>query len=196
VLQIAAPGFKLQMVKRLAELAGVSQQEVEHLYEIRTQGARAVAPARGRRETVRSSTHRLLHLVALNPGLAPRLAIELFDAESAEGAAAHALIDWMREAGDRVPTPAMLFEHFRGSPVESLIAVGLAGAVYEKFDEDEMAGDFDALQKALRADRCLIELRELESRSRNASLSAEEGMKFMQLRRELEVLRRSQTDGS
>jgi DNA primase len=196
VLQIAAPALKLQLVKRLAEFAGVSQHEVEQLYEIRAQGVRAAAPARGRRETVRSSTHRLLHLVALNPALAPRLAIELFDLDSAEGAAAHALVDWMSEAGDRVPTPAMLFEHFRGSPVEPLISVGRAGSVYEKFDEDEMARDFDALQMALRADRCLIALRELEARSRNAMLTAEEGMKFMQLRRELEDLRRSQTDSN
>ena len=191
VLQIPAPALRMQLLKRLAELAGVSQQEVEHLYEVRTTAPRRAAPARGRRTAVAQHFQSLLQLVALHPALASRLDLELFDRNTEDGAAAHALVEWVKEMAGRVPTPAMLFEHFRGSALETFIAKGRMDGIHDRFDEHEIVQDFDALQLALRADRCMAELQRLEAKSRTG-LTAEDDARFVQLRRELEDLRRSQ----
>jgi len=195
ILQIAAPGLRLQLFKRVAELAGVSQNEVEQLYSARANVAvRPPAPARaGRRAPVARNFHQLLQLVALEPALAKRLDLELFDRDTEAGGAAHALVEWITNDEDSSHTPAMLFEHFRGSAVESFLGGNELNSLRDKFDQADMERDFDNLQLALRSTRYQEEMDELLAKAANAHLSAEEDRRFMQLSRELQSLKSTQS---
>jgi DNA primase len=196
LLQIPAPALKLQLLKRLAELAQVSQAEVEKIYEIRTYTPRASGPARVPRTPAPEPVHGLLHRIALNPALATRLDLGLFDPDSEEGEAVFALVDWvgemMREMSDRPLTPAMLAEHFRGSPVEAMLARGKMDGLHDRFDEAEVGADFDELQYALRAKRYQAELAGLENKMRHGGLSAAEDARYLHLTQERQNLQRQQ----
>jgi DNA primase len=193
ITQIAAPGLRLQLFKRVAELSGVSQQEVEALYSARASApSRPPAPARGRRAPVARHFQSILQLIALQPALAGRLELDLFDRDTETGAAAHALVEWITDNADRGHTPGMLFEHFRGSVVEPFLATSEVVSIRDKFDEADIARDFDNLQVALRLTRYQEELDGLMAKSGNAHLTAEEDLRFMQLRQQLETLKRTQ----
>jgi DNA primase len=199
ILQIAAPGLRLQLFKRIAELAGVSQNEVEQLYSARASVAvRPAAPARGgRRAPVSSHFSQLLQLVALQPVLAKKLDLELFDRDTEAGAAAHALVEWIANNDDRDDgephTPAMLFEHFRGSAVEPFLGGNALISLRDKFDQADMQRDFDDLQLALRVARCEEERAGILAKAGNGDLSAEEDQRFMQLSREIQSLKSTQS---
>ena len=190
LLQIPAPALKLQLLKRLAELGGASQQEVERLYDVRTYASRPAGPARAPRAAVTEPEKRLLHLVAINPALAARIDLELFDRDSDDGAAVHTLVEWVKEMSGRALTPGMLFEHFRGSGVEHLLASGTLGATLEKFDEAEVAQEFDAQQPKLRAKRNQAELDRLVEKMRHGGLSADEDARYLRLTQERHALQR------
>ena len=187
VLQIQAPMLKLQIIKRLADLAQVSQQEIERLYETRNFAPRPAGPARVHRTPAPEPAHGLLHRIALNPALAARLDTSLFDADSEQGAAVHALVEWVKEKiGDKSKplSPAMLAEHFRGSAVEPLLASGKMDGIHDRFDEAEVVHDFDNLQSALRRKRNQAELDSLERKMRHGGLSADEDARYLRLTRE------------
>jgi DNA primase len=184
VLQIPAPVLKLQLVKRLADLAQVSQQEIEKIYELRSHVARPAGPARVPRTPAPEPVHGLLHRIALNPVLASRLDLGLFDRDSEEGAAVYALVEWVKGMSGRPLTPAMLAEHFRGSAVEPLLASGKMDGIHDRFDEAEVMQDFDNLQSALRRKRNQAELDSLERKMRHSGLSAAEDARYLRLTRE------------
>jgi DNA primase len=192
LLQIPAPALKLQLLKRLAEMAQVSQAEVEKIYEIRTFSARPSGPARVPRTPAPAPEHGLLHRIALNPILATRLDLGLFDADTEEGAAVYTLVEWVKEMAGRPLTPAMLAEHFRGSVVESILARGKMDGLHDRFDEAEVGRDFDELQYALRAKRYQAELDGLEKKMRHGGLSAAEDARYLHLTQERQNLQRQQ----
>ena len=90
----------------------------------------------------------------------------------------------------RALTPGMLFEHFRGSGVEHLLASGTLGATLEKFDEAEVAQEFDAQQPKLRAKRNQAELDRLVEKMRHGGLSADEDARYLRLTQERHALQR------
>jgi hypothetical protein len=173
-------------------MAQVSQAEVEKLYEIRTFSARPSGPARVPRTAAPEPAHGLLHRIALNPILATRLDLGLFDADTEEGAAVYTLVEWVKEMAGRPLTPAMLAEHFRGSAVESILARGKMDGLHDRFDEAEVGRDFDELQYALRAKRYQAELDGLEKKMRHGGLSAAEDARYLHLTQERQNLQRQQ----
>jgi DNA primase len=195
VLQIPAPVLKLQLIKRLAEMAQVNQQEIEKIYELRAYAPRPSGPARVPRTPAPDPVSGLLHRIALNPVLASRLDLGLFDRDSEQGAAVHALVDWVNDMHGRTLTPAMLTEHFRGSVVEPLLASGPADTIHDRFDEAEVVQDFDNLQSALRRKRNQAELDGLERKMRHGGLSADEDARYLRLTREHHDLPRQQQKG-
>ncbi len=193
VLQISAPLLRLQIFHRLAEVGDVSRQEIKELY------GKGVVPYRRsealpsvRRAPVRESSMSLLELVALMPKLALSLDLTLFDRDTPHGAIAYVLAEWVSGNPLQLQTSAMLFEQFRDSDVQSMVARG-SGSPRDNFEESELSQDFDNLQLALRITRYQQELNNLLLKSGNAHLSAEEDLRFMQLRRELESLKRTQS---
>jgi DNA primase len=195
VLQIPAPVLRLQILKRLAELAEVNQAEVERIYDVRAYSPRPSGPARVPRTPAPDPVNGLLHRVALNPALAARLDLELFDAGTDEGAAVFALVRWVtesiKEMSGRSLTPAMLAEHFRDSAVEPMLAAGrIDDGLHDRFDEAEVARDFDELQHALRAKRYQAELDGLEKKMRHGGLSAAEDARYLHLTRERQSLQK------
>jgi DNA primase len=199
--QINAPALKLQLLKRLAEMAQVSQPEVEKFLEIRPSQIRKPGPARVPRTPAPDPVHALIHRIALSPALATHLDLGLFDRDSELGASVYALVDWVKDEmkessdkrSDRHLTPAMLAEHFRGSPVEPLLAGGKIDDLHDKFDEAELQHDFENLQAALRKKRNQDELSSLEKKQGREGLSAEEDARYLRLTQERHQLQKGQT---
>jgi DNA primase len=192
VLQIPAPALRLQILKRLAELAQVNQSEVEGLYDVRAYSPRSSGPAREIRTAMPGTAQLLLQWIALRPGLAAKLDLGLFDAQSDEGAVFFAITEWVQEMSDRELTPAMLAEHFRGSAVELVLAAAKVDGIRDGFSEDEAAQEFEGLQSQMRVKRYEAELDGLKKKSGQGELSAAEEARFRQLTQERNDLREQQ----
>jgi DNA primase len=139
VRKIAAPGLKLQIVKQVAELAQVSQEEAERLLEIRGASTPArAAPARREYRPPSSPEWKLLACVAAYPALSAELDPAQIDAASPEGRALDEVAAWCRAAepgGARAD--ALLIEHFQGGPHAELLFDAQAYALELKLSEDE-----------------------------------------------------------
>ena len=120
--KIAAPGLKLQLVKEVAELALVSQDEAEGLLELRPAGVRSyarAAPARVASPLINSLEVLLLRCVMAQPALAAQIEFALLDESLAETALLARIADL--RLGTEL-SPAMLIESLYGSEHEALLA--------------------------------------------------------------------------
>ncbi|MDP1952401.1 MAG: toprim domain-containing protein, partial [Betaproteobacteria bacterium] len=122
---VAAPGLQLQLLKQIADISGMTQQEVERLCELRrSQPAPAAwqrpAPPKAARAAVKSFELSLLDYVLTKPALAAELSGEIIRGENIEAKALLALAEYVRANPD-VDSEAMLIDHFRGSPYETLL---------------------------------------------------------------------------
>jgi DNA primase len=117
--QVAAPGLALMLLKRLAELSGLSQNEVEGLLKIRRVSA---SPSRGRatRPQPASPYQWLMQVLLYEPQYIEKLNRELLahDHESAEEVAAlRALVEFIDSnphVGKNSAMPSVI-AYFRGS---------------------------------------------------------------------------------
>ncbi|MBL8393075.1 MAG: DNA primase, partial [Candidatus Accumulibacter sp.] len=139
--------LRLQLVKRLAELSGFSQAEVEHLCDLRP--AVQSAPGRARRQAP-SLLRPLLRLLLQKPGLASELPVELLPDSSAEANAVRLLCEKIRSApsGD-LPYPALL-ERLQGSECEEVLRGAAAELMHQPFAEDEVDAEFAGAVRKLR----------------------------------------------
>ena len=113
--KIAAPGLKLQLLKEVAELAGVSQDEAEQLMELRSLGARTYArraPAKLPSPPVNSDEQRLLRCVLAKPSLVEQIEFDLLDSRRPEVAILREIAN-MSEEVER--SAAMLIDKFQGA---------------------------------------------------------------------------------
>jgi DNA primase len=110
--QLAAPALRLQLVKEIADLARVSQEEAERLLELRRTSAPArVAPARVEKSVSFGLEQRLLALVFARPALALEVDPELLDGRLPEAEALRAVADALRRTEDPgAVSDAMLLE--------------------------------------------------------------------------------------
>ena len=116
--KIAAQGLKLQIVKEVAQLARVSQEEAERLLELRvTPAYRHPAPARAQALAPLSPEAQLLRSLLTRPDLAAEIDLELFDQSLPEGGAIAAVAVLCRQRGPDGPlTEGQLIEAFAGTP--------------------------------------------------------------------------------
>ena len=143
---IVAPATALMLRKEVAALSGVSQAELEALYEVKPV---ARAAQRGFQKTARTqpSTHRLLlQCLIAQPELGMRVSVD-WHGEGAEAEAVADVLSVLREAGFAMSGPA-LTQLFQGTVHEKVLATAAADMLHwgESFD---VAAEFEGLLKMI-----------------------------------------------
>jgi DNA primase len=142
--KISAPALQLQLLKTLADAAGMTQEEAAQLTEIR--GVRSYsgkpAPARAPDKVMlgldRKVEREILKCLLANPALANSLRSEIIDAAHAEGRALLAVARYLVENPGSV-TPGEVMEVMRDSehePVLSRVSEDLMKADIEPADAE------------------------------------------------------------
>ncbi len=171
---IAAPGLQLQLLKQLADIAGVTQQEMERLCELRRNAPAAnpwqrPAPAKAPRAAVKSFELSLLEYVLIKPALAAELSAAIVRGESIEAKTLLALAEYVR-ANPGVSSEVMLIDHFRGSPYETLLKQVRSELMVLGLTPEQAEGGFrDALPR-LERQRVHEQLNELQRKNKAGAL--------------------------
>ena len=194
LLQIAAPALSLLLLKRIAELAGVSQAELEELYQIKRVARRSSAPPRSPRKSALSPVRKLLLCVLSQPALAADVERALLEGRDAEEETLQALLEFAA-SNPQITHAAPILEHFRGSPREAMLqqAVGEIFHLGEAFD---VPGEFDGALAQLRDAARNKKIDELRNKS-PGEMSSEEKQQLLEAVRskKIDVLRiRSQSE--
>jgi DNA primase len=171
---VAAPGLRLQLLKQVADIAGMTQPEAERLCELRASAPAAwqrPAPPKLARAAVKSFELRLLECVLVKPALASELSAENIRGESPEAKALLALADYARSNPD-ASSEVMLIDHFRGSPYETLLKQVRSELMVLALSPEQAEGAFrDALPR-LERQRVHEQLNELQRKNKVGALSA------------------------
>ena len=156
--QINAPTIHLMLRKRIAELAGISQAELEDLLQIKRdmqpamQRVAPVKPQMQRREALAqgqkarrqapSLIRKLLQLLVFQPQLATEVMADLPNDNEGELAGLNALLEFLRSNPHIITTPAVM-EHFRNNQYAALMGA-VAGEVLEQgnWDVEEAKSEF------------------------------------------------------
>jgi DNA primase len=122
VHKIAAPGLRLQVVKELAALAQVSQEEAERLLDLKPVATyRRPAPPRTAAPTRSSTEAQLLMWVLANPERISQVDLSLMDPERAETRLLAEIARRVHEGESGELTQPILIEMFRGSDYEAVL---------------------------------------------------------------------------
>jgi len=173
---VAAPGLQLQLLKQVADISGMTQQEVERLCELRrstpAQGTwQRPAPPKVARAAVKSFELRLLECVLVKPALASELSADIIRGENPEALALRALADYAHDNPD-AGSEVMLIDHFRGSPHETLLKQVRSELMVLALSPEQAEGEFrDALPR-LERQRVHEQLNELQRKSKTGPLEA------------------------
>jgi len=149
-----APALRLQLVKEIAELARVSQEEAEQLLGLSAAGPRPRAPAPPRRSAppiAATQERNLLRCVLVKPMLVSELEPGLLDARAPESAALQAIAAWAQEGGTM--QEAILIERFRDSAHADVLYRAQAAALEQAIGVDDAEQQFRQIQLALRIQR-------------------------------------------
>lgn len=149
---IQAPTTALLLRKEVAALAGIAQQELEALFEIRP-AARVARAAPPKQRRARGGFYRrLLQCLIARPDFAPRLPLEGVSGQEGDVEAVLALASYLREQAGEAGSAALL-EHFQGSEFERALVEAQVEMLDwgEAFDvEAEFAGLVGKLAEAER----------------------------------------------
>lgn len=183
VTRIRAPLLRLQVIKTIAELSGLTQTEVEDAFGLRVEeprrpaASRTNAPTRARagdrpRRKPTSAVGTLLKLVLHHPAWIARLPVDLVPTDSAEGAALVAIVDAM-SVGDIEPSSGLgaLVERFRDTPHAATLSSFAGELVGTDYDESVVETLFDDTLRKLHADLLEHEILALTRRERAEGLS-------------------------
>ena len=185
--KITAAGLKLQLVKEVAALAMVSQDEAERLMELRSAGERTynrLAPARPTAPLITSQEQNLLRCVLARPSLAAGLDIDLLDDRLAETAALRTIAGWLDE--EEAPSEAMLIERMQGSEHEAVVFRAQASMLDHGPTEDSAEPEFGQVLLSLHIKR---KNEEIDSLKREAASRPELGAELVRRTRELAALK-------
>jgi DNA primase len=194
--QIVAPGLNLLLRKRIAELAGLRQDELEVVLEIRASNRRAQHPARAHREAPVALHRRLLRCLLLVPRLAFRVDRTIADGAGADAQACLAVLDFIAfnpHVEDKVLI-AVLGDHLRGMPWEHSVQ-DASSEIIELGDGFDAEAELAAVVGQIQDQRRGARLREL-SRQPLAALSAEDRSELQRLLAERGAAMRAPVGGS
>jgi DNA primase len=181
--QIAAAALRLQVLKQVAALAGVSQDEAEQILELRSAARPYARPAPARPQPSRhfELEERLLALVFARPSLALEVEPGLLDPSLEESKALVEIVEALKrtERPDEV-SDAMLIELLGESPHRELIARAQARLWMSlKLSPDEAVGEFrDTVSKL--GTRASAEEKALLAKILKKSATAEEERIFQE----------------
>ncbi len=181
--KLQTPLLRLQLVKRLAEISGFSQPEVERLCELRT--IAPPAPARAPRQSPAATFMRkLIRLILQRPELAGRLPLDALPADSPETRTLRRLVAAVREAGEPAPGYAALLERLRGGEDDQLLKNAASDLMHEPFADDEIESEFAGTLDKFARDARKDEIEALRAKAAAlglAGLSADEKARYVAL---------------
>jgi hypothetical protein len=160
----------------VADISGMTQDEVERLCELRRSQAAQSSwqrppPPKMERRSVKSFELRLLECVLVKPSLASELTHAIIRAENAEAKALLALGEYVR-ANPGESSEVMLIDHFRGSPFETLMKQVRSELMVLALSPEDAEGEFrDALPR-LERQRIHEQLNDLQRKDKEGALSA------------------------
>ncbi len=148
-----APALRLQLVKEIATLARVSQEEAEQLLGLAASSVRRrPAPRRAAAPPIAATQERnLLRCVLVNPALVCDLEADLLDARRPESAALQAIAESAVDGG--AMSVAVLIDRFRDSAHAEVLYQAQASALEEGLSDDAAEQQFRQIQLALRIQR-------------------------------------------
>jgi DNA primase len=189
--KIAAPALRLQLLKAVADLAQVTQDEAERLLELARPGPAYASPAPARRQAQPPSSHewKLLAYVAAFPGLATELDFSTVDSTTQEGRALGEVAEWSRRhvaAGMNID--ALLIERFQGEPYAELLFAAQAYPIQLKLTEEEARAQIGHEMKKLEIQRKQQDIRLLHQRLHSGALSKDELRRYSQMISEVKQL--------
>jgi DNA primase len=157
---ITAPTTALLLRKEVAALAGVSQAELEALYEVRPVARTVSRPApRKAGRPAPSGNRLLLQCLIAQPALGAQLPDDWWG-EGAEGEAVQALLEVLRETEGALGGPA-LTQYFQGTMHERVLAAAEADML-SWGDEFDVEGEFAGLMNSFERDRRRQEFQALQ----------------------------------
>ncbi|MFH1044797.1 MAG: DNA primase [Pseudomonadota bacterium] len=173
---VAAPALQLQLLKQVADIAGMSQEEIERLCELRRSQAawapwQRPAPPKTERPRPQSVQRWLLKCMLVKPGLARELPLERFCGEDAEsrGLTALAKFSVVQQQGGNFD--ALAIDHFRGTEFEPLFNQLQSELMEPNLSPEQAEAEFrDALPK-LERDHIDEQLNDLQSKARSGAFS-------------------------
>jgi len=198
--KISAPALKLQVLKEVARLGGVTQDEAERILGLAAAspsgGYRNPAPARKTFNPPSSVEWKVLTSVVAYPSLISELDLEHIDRSLPESKALAALAERYLSLMDSNRSGAMLVEHFQGGPHAELLFGAQTHAL--EFDESEEQARL-AIQHGLwklEINHKDHQLKELGEKLSQGKLSKEEHQQYGRMIREVAALRqRLQSEG-
>jgi len=179
--KISAPILRVQLTKELADLAELSQAEVEAQCGLKPLTRARYAPPSRSRPGTRSIDHALLEIIVQKPEWAPRLPLAYIDREQPEGYLLHAIADAIEHGELSRGGMGLLLEFFRGHEHESLLSAvigGLAGS--ETMDEDLETVLNDAVDR-LHQTALKQEIDSLNTKARQGALTTEDKQRLAAL---------------
>jgi len=144
--QISARALQLQLLKALAEAAGMTQEEAAQLTEIGAASSSVArpAPARGMDRAAQAPGLRLfrtlLQCLISNPALAKELSTELLDQSSLEGRALVAVAEFCRENPDAEGN--IVVDYFQGTEIRGVLEASQAALLDTGLEAEHMEVDF------------------------------------------------------
>jgi DNA primase len=144
--QISARALQLQLLKALADAAGMTQEETARLTEIRTASGYNATPApvrgidRGAQAPALGLVRNLLQWLISRPALAKELSLELVDQSSLEARGLVAVAEFCRE--NPGVEANIVVDHFQGTEFQRLLESGQAALLDTKLEPEQIEVDF------------------------------------------------------
>ncbi len=193
--QISAPALQLQLLKALADAAGMAQEEIAKLCEIRLARGYAgkPAPARNERAPMQSLGIWLLKRLMVKPDLARDLPMEHLRGETLESRGLEAFAKFARETtGPNFD--ALLIERFRGGEFEGLFERIHSEAMELDLTPEEVEAEFRDALPGLELLHVKERLAELQPRLSATDLKPEERALLSDLNKRLTALSQRPAD--
>ena len=190
--RIAAASLKLQLLKEVARLAAVTQEEAEKLLGLSEETTyRRAAPPRREFRPPSSTEWKLLSRVVAYPALAAEIDVTLIDASLDESGALTDIHDYCGRGGEASPpTQAMLIEHFKDNPHAELMFHAQAFSLELGETEDQSREFVRHAVTRLGIDKKYRELETLRDRLQRGELSKEEQVLHGKMISEVKLLER------
>ena len=179
--QIEAPALALMLRKRVAELAGISQAELEELFQVKP--VRTVKfPPRQKRNPP-SLVRQMLQFLLADPGLARGVRLEPMPKEGDEATLA-AVLEFLAE-NPQIQGAAPVVQHFRGTPHEGRLQEAAAEVMRSEdgLGPEELEPEFAGALAKLEQQAKEREINALTAAERAHGLNTEEKGRLQQLLR-------------
>lgn len=181
LLRLQSTILRLQLVKRVAQISGFSQEEVEKLCGFKP--VYMPAPAQTRAQPP-SLLNKLMRLLMQKPALAKQLPLEALSEETTAAVAIAHYCQIVLSYGDNVPEYVLLQERLRGSDAEHYFSETAAQMLSNDFDEEQIDSEFSGAIEQLLKQHQSRKFQNLQKKAQQlgvAGLSGDEKQDYLRL---------------